>query len=101
MDLGEFDRLADAAAKRAEKDRRHLDASRAALGGVGVATRELRCEHCSYFLPLPQTITGLVRTYAITGPHEAPQWNMMPKPSRPWRTVRCKHCKRTTVYVIP
>ncbi len=102
LDPNELDRQAAAAASRAKRDDHHLERTRAALG-VGVPTRELRCGFCSYLL---RRFDHDVYSYAtIRLPlNEAPQWGLpphgIPKPSRPYRTVRCRHCKRTTVYVL-
>ena len=96
-DLAEFDREAEAAARRAARAERHAEQTRATLGtGEWVRREDLRCEHCSYHLPVERaSMRGqLVRRHALLLEPTV----RAPEPSRPWRTVRCQKCKRTTVY---
>ena len=95
--LAEFDRRADAAAKRETVNRQKVGRTHARHGDGPTST--LRCPTCSYHLrTFARPVTVIAKNLVFPQDREMFERQVRPRLTRPWRSLKCRHCRRTTVY---
>ncbi len=96
-ELADFDRLADAAARRETARQSHADRTRTSVGDDGP-----RCRECSYRLmrgAKPWSPSSSV--YLVATVREEHLWRELcdqGKVTPPWEIVTCRHCGLRNVF---